>query len=96
MKPEFKFIISFLGWMRANSLTTVNVEEFTKVTDGVTKVSRLIRGDEETIFLSRKNQDVWNSKVAAKDLQIVQVDNAQLCLCIKNTGTIVGTIVVSE
>jgi hypothetical protein len=89
--PKFVFIMSFTGWMRKNQLTEVSIEEFnSKLQPG--KKTRLIRGDEETIFLSRK---LFDKELDPANLQIVEVNDENLCLCNKNTGEIVGTLKVS-
>jgi hypothetical protein len=89
--PKFVFIMSLSGWMRKNQLTEVSIEEFdSKMHKG--KKTRLIRGDEETIFLSRK---LFDQELVVENLQIVEVNDENLCLCNKHTGEIVGTLKVS-
>ena len=88
--------MSFIGWMRKNQLTEVSVEEFdSKMHKGLK--TRLIRGDEETIFLSRKLFDKEGAilDLVPENLQIVEVNDENLCLCNKHTGEIVGTLKVS-
>ena len=88
--------MSFIGWMRKNHLTEVSVEEFdSKMHKGLK--TRLIRGDEETIFLSRKLFDKEGVilELVPENLQIVEVNDENLCLCNKHTGEIVGTLKVS-
>jgi hypothetical protein len=94
--PKFVFIMSFIGWMKKNQLTEVSIEEFdSKMHKG--KKTRLIRGDEETIFLSRKLFDKEGVilELVPENLQIVEVNDENLCLCNKHTGEIVGTLKVS-
>ena len=82
--------------MRKNHLTEVSVEEFdSKMHKGLK--TRLIRGDEETIFLSRKLFDKEGVilELVPENLQIVEVNDENLCLCNKHTGEIVGTLKVS-
>lgn len=88
--------MSFIGWMRKNQLTEVSVEEFdSKMHKGLK--TRLIRGDEETIFLSRKLFDKKGVilDLVPENLQIVEVNDENLCLCNKHTGEIIGTLKVS-
>lgn len=88
--------MSFIGWMKKNQLTEVSIEEFdSKMHKG--KKTRLIRGDEETIFLSRKLFDKEGVilELVPENLQIVEVNDENLCLCNKHTGEIVGTLKVS-
>jgi hypothetical protein len=90
--PKFTFIMSFKGWMRKNELTEVKVEEFDSKRDKGKK-TRLIRGNEETIFLSRKLEAI--SDLNPENLQIVEINDENLCLCNKHTGEIVGILKVS-
>ena len=86
MKPHMAFVQSMKSWMRENELTEIKVLKFVK--DG--KTTRLIRGDKQTIFLSKKltNYDDVST------MQIIEIgDEGNLCLCREGiAGEVVGTI----
>ena len=83
-----RFIMSMNSWMSKNSIEEIDVEEFdSKYTPG--EKTQLIRGDEEVIFLAKK---LHNKDLDSDVLQIIEIDNTNLCLCNTQTGKIVGTI----
>ena len=84
-----RFIMSMNSWMSKNSLQSIDIEEFdSKYSPG--KKTQLIRGDEEVIFLARK---LHNKELDSDVLQIIEIDETNLCVCNKQTGKIVGKVV---
>lgn len=76
-----EFVQSFKSWLRENELQEVQILQFGE--------TRLVRGDRETIFLSKK---LPSSGLDPNDLQIVKIDT-NLCLCKNgNGGEVVGSI----
>ena len=91
--PKFVFIMSFIGWMRKNKIKDIDVESFnSKIRKG--EKTRLIRGVEETVFLSTRLGLV--EELVPAELQIVEINDANLCLCKKHTGEIVGRISIND
>lgn len=82
MKPRMQFVQSMRSWMRENDLSEVNIIKYGE--------TRVIRGDRQTIFLSKKLIDTSD----ISKLQIIEIgDDSNLCLCREgNGGEVVGTI----
>lgn len=91
-----RFIMSMNSWMSKNEITEIDVEEFdSKYNPG--EKTHLIRGLKETIFLAKKLKKIDKEGNITFDLdpdvlQIVEIDDSNLCLCNTVSGKVVGKI----